>query len=132
MKINQNVAAWIPELNNAGINVYAYTGRDSHLLSALLVGAPGENRMTLHLATAHPCPKCHAPASKPCMRVVALGRTVPVSEVHPARFVAYRRAWQAEVKASQERIARIVRERENIKRAELRKQLREEMRMNNA
>ena len=87
---------------------------------------------TLALATAHPCPKCHAPASKPCMRVVALGRTVPVSEVHPARFVAYRRAWHAEVKASQDAIARVVRERANIERAELRKQLREEWKMNNA
>ena len=88
--------------------------------------------MNLPLATTIPCPKCYAPADKPCTRVVALGRTIPVSEVHPARFVAYRRAWHAEVKASQERIARVVRERENIERAELRKQLREEMRMNNA
>ena len=87
--------------------------------------------MELALATATPCPKCYAPAGRPCTRVVALGRTVPVAEAHPARFVAYKRAWHAEVKASQERIARIVRERENIKRAELRKQLREEMRMNN-
>ena len=65
------------------------------------------------------------------MRFVALGRTIPVSEVHPARFVAHKRAWAAEVKASQDAIARIVRERENIERAELRKQLREEWRMNN-
>ena len=87
---------------------------------------------TLALAATIPCPKCHAPSGKPCMRAVALGRTVPVPEVHPARFVAYRRAWHAGVKASQERIARVVRERENIERAELRKQLREEWRMNNA
>ena len=51
---------------------------------------------------------------------------------HPARFVAYRRAWHAEVQASQQRIARVVRERENIERAELRKQLRAEWKMNNA
>ena len=88
--------------------------------------------MNLPLAANIPCPKCYAPAGKPCMRVVALGRTVPVSEVHPARFVAYRRAWHAEVQASQQRIARVVHERENIERAELRKQLREEWRMNNA
>ena len=88
--------------------------------------------MRLHVATATLCPKCYAPAGKPCTRAVALGRTIPVSEVHPARFVAYRRAWHAEVKASQERIARVVRERENIERAELRKQLREEWKMNNA
>ena len=87
---------------------------------------------TLALATATPCPKCHAPAGKPCVRLVALGRAVPVSEVHPARFVAYRRAWHAEVQASQQRIARVVRERENIERAELRKQLRAEWKMNNA
>ena len=88
--------------------------------------------MELALATATPCPKCYAPAGKPCVRLVALGRTAPaVSEVHPARFVAYRRAWHAEVKTSQDRIARVVRERENIERAELRKQLREEWRMNN-
>ena len=86
----------------------------------------------LALATIIPCPKCHAPAGKPCVRAVALGRTIPVSEVRPARFVAYRRAWHAEVKASQDRIARVVRERENIERAELRKQLREEWKMNNA
>ena len=83
------------------------------------------------LPTIIACPKCYAPAGKPCVRAVALGRIVPVSEVHPARFVAYRRAWHAEVQASQERIARVVRERENIERAELRKQLREEWRMNN-
>ena len=65
------------------------------------------------------------------MRAVALDRTIPVSEVHPVRFVAYRRAWHAEVKASQERIARVIRERENIERAELRKQLRAEWKMNN-
>ena len=86
--------------------------------------------MQLALATATPCPKCYAPAGKPCVRVVALGTTVPVSEVHPARFVAYRRAWHAEVQASQQRIARVVRERENIERAELRKQLRAEWKMN--
>ena len=85
----------------------------------------------LALATATPCPKCYAPAGKPCTRVVALGRTVPVSEVHPARFVAYRRAWHAEVKASRDAIAQITRERANIERAELRKQLRAELRMNN-
>ena len=96
------------------------------------MGAPGDDLMNLNLATITPCPKCHAPAEKPCVRFVALGRTIPVSEVHPARFVAYRRAWHAEVKASQQRIARVVRERENIERAELRKQLREEWRMNNA
>ena len=88
--------------------------------------------MELALATATPCPKCHAPSGKPCVRVVALGRTIPVPEVHPARFVAYRRAWHAEVQASQQRIARVVRERENIERAELRKQLRAEWKMNNA
>ena len=88
--------------------------------------------MDLPLATIIACPKCHAPAGKPCVRAVALGRTIPVSEVHPARFVAYRRAWHAEVKASQQRIARVVRERENIEHAELRKQLREEWKMNNA
>ena len=88
--------------------------------------------MPLHPATATPCPKCHAPAGKPCTRVVSLSRRVPVSEVHPARFVAYRRAWNAEVKASQDAIARVTRERANIERAELRKQLREEWRMNNA
>ena len=85
----------------------------------------------LALAASVPCPKCYAPAGTPCKRFVALNKAVPVSEVHPARFVAYRRAWHAEVKASQERIARVVRERENIERAELRKQLREEWRMNN-
>ena len=88
--------------------------------------------MELALATATPCSKCHAPSGKPCVRVVALGRTVPVSEVHPARFVAYRRAWHAEVQASRDAIARVTRERANIERAELRKQLREEWRMNNA
>ena len=88
--------------------------------------------MELALATATPCPKCHAAAGRSCVRVVALGRTVPVPEVHPARFVAYRRAWHAEVQASQQRIARVVRERENIERAELRKQLRAEWKMNNA
>ena len=88
--------------------------------------------MNVPLAASVPCPKCHAPAGKPCTRAVAHGRTVPVSEVHPARFVAYRRAWHAEVKASQDRIARVVRERENIERAELRKQLRTEWKMNNA
>ena len=87
--------------------------------------------MTLNLATATPCPKCHAPAGKPCVRFVALGRTIPVSDVHPARFVAYRRAWHAEVKASRDAIARITRERANIERAELRKQLREEWRAQN-
>ena len=88
--------------------------------------------MQLTLATATPCPKCHAPSGKPCIRLVALGRPIPVSEVHPARFVAYRRAWHAEVQASQEHIARVVRERENIERTELRKQLRAEWKMNNA
>ena len=88
--------------------------------------------MNLPLATTVPCPKCHAPAGKPCTRVVALGRTIPVSEVHPARFVAYRRGWAAEVNASRERIALIARERANVERAELRKQLREEWKMNNA
>ena len=88
--------------------------------------------MNVPLAASVPCPKCHAPAGKPCTRAVALGRTVPVPEVHPARFVAYRRAWRAEVKASQDRIARVVRERENIERAELRMQLRAEWKMNNA
>lgn len=87
--------------------------------------------MQLALATIIPCPKCHAPAGSPCTRVVALGRTIPVSEVHPARFVAYRRAWAAEVKASRDAIERINRERANIERAELRKQLREEMRAYN-
>ena len=87
--------------------------------------------MTLHQATVTPCPKCHAPAGTPCTRVVSLSRRVPVSEVHPARFVAYKRAWAAEVKASRERIALIARERANVERAELRKQLREEWRMNN-
>lgn len=85
----------------------------------------------VHLATLTPCPKCLAPAGTPCTRAVSLSQRVPVPEVHPARFVAYRRAWNAEVEASQERIARVVRERANIERAELRKQLREEMRMNN-
>ena len=88
--------------------------------------------MNAPLAASVPCPKCHAPAGKPCTRAVALGRTAPVPEVHPARFVVYRRAWHAQVKASQERIARVVRERENIGRAELRKQLRTEWKMNNA
>ena len=87
--------------------------------------------MSQHLATITPCPKCHAPAGSPCTRAVTLSRRVPVSEVHPARFVAYRRAWAAEVKASQDDIARVVRERANIERAELRKQLREEWKMNN-
>ena len=87
--------------------------------------------MTPHLATVTPCPKCLAPAGSLCTRVVALGRTIPVSEVHPARFVAYERGWAAEVKASQERIAFIARERANVERAELRKQFREEWRMNN-
>ena len=87
--------------------------------------------MTPHLATVTPCPKCLAPAGSPCTRLVTLSRRVPVSEVHPARFVAYKRAWNAEVKASQDAIARITRERANIERAELRKQLREEWRMNN-
>ena len=86
---------------------------------------------TLPLAAAVPCPKCHAPAGKPCTRVVTLSRRVPVAEVHPARFVAYKRGWDAEVKASQERIALIARERANVERAELRKQLREEWRANN-
>ena len=86
---------------------------------------------TLPLAATVPCPKCHAPAGEPCTRVVALGRHVPVSEVHPARFVAYKRGWHAEVKASQERIALIARERANVERAELRKQFREEWRLNN-
>ena len=97
------------------------------------MGAPGENLMiNLHLATITPCPKCHAPAGKPCTGAVSLSRRVPVSEVHPARFVAYKRAWAAEVKASRDAIARVVRERANIERAELRKQLREEWKMNNA
>ena len=95
------------------------------------MGAPGDDLMTLNLATATPCPKCHAPAGKPCVRFVALGRTIPVSEVHPARFVAYRRAWHAEVKASRDAIERVTRERANIERAELRKQLREEWRAQN-
>ena len=95
------------------------------------MGAPGDDLMTLNLATAAPCPKCHAPAGKPCVRFVALGRATPVSEVHPARFVAYRRAWHAEVKASRDRIEHIARERANIERAELRKQLREEWRVQN-
>ena len=82
---------------------------------------------TLPLAAAVPCPKCRALASEPCTRLVTFSRRVPVSEVHPARFVAYKRAWAAEVKASQERIALITRERANVERAELRKQLREEM-----
>ena len=86
----------------------------------------------LALAATVPCPKCYAPPGRPCVRFVALGRAVPVSEVHPARFVAYRRAWHAEVKASRERIARVVRERENVERAELRKQIRAEWKMNNA
>ena len=84
-----------------------------------------------HLAQTIPCPKCHAPAGSPCTRVVSLSRRVPVSEVHPARFVAYRRGWAAEVKASQERVALITRERANVERAELRKQFREEWKMNN-
>ena len=88
--------------------------------------------MRLALAASVPCPKCYAPAGTPCLRFVALSKAVPVSEVHPARFVACKRAWHAEVKASQQRIARVVRERENIERAELRKQLREEWRLNNA
>ena len=92
--------------------------------------------MELSLAATVPCPKCHAPAGKPCTRLVTLSRLtlsrrVPVSEVHPARFVAYKRGWHAEVKASQERIALIARERANVERAELRKQFREEWRMNN-
>ena len=95
------------------------------------MGAPGDDLMTLNLATATPCPKCHAPAGRPCVRFVALGRTIPVSEVHPARFVAYRRAWHAEVKASRDAIERVTRERANIERAELRKQLREEWRAQN-
>lgn len=87
--------------------------------------------MQLALATLIPCPKCLAPAGTPCTRAVSLSRRVPVSEVHPARFVAYRRAWHAEVEASRDAIAAITRERANIERAELRKQLREEMRLNN-
>ena len=87
--------------------------------------------MSLHLATIIPCPKCYAAAGSPCTRVVSLSRRVAVSEVHPARFVAYRRAWAAEVKASRDAIERVTRERANIERAELRKQLREEWRMNN-
>ena len=87
--------------------------------------------MTPHLATVTPCPKCLAPASEPCTRLVTLSRRVPVSEVHPARFVAYKRGWAAEVKASQDTIERITRERANVERAELRKQLREEWRANN-
>ena len=86
----------------------------------------------LPLAASVPCPKCQAPAGSPCTRLVTLSRRVPVSEVHPARFVAYKRAWAAEVKASQDRIALITRERANIERAELRKQLREDWRLNNA
>ena len=84
-----------------------------------------------HLATLIPCPKCLAPAGTSCTRAVSLSQRVPVSEVHPVRFVAYRRAWHAEVEASQERIARVVRERENIERTELRKQLREEWKAQN-
>ena len=80
-----------------------------------------------HLATLTPCPKCLAPAGMPCTRAVTLSRRVAVLEVHPARFVAYKRAWAAEVKASQDRIATITRESANIERAQLRKQLREEM-----
>ena len=87
--------------------------------------------MNVPLAASVPCPKCHAPAGKPCTHVVALGRTIPVSEVHPARFVAYKRGWAAEVKASRDAIERITRERANVERAELRKQFREEWRMNN-
>ena len=86
----------------------------------------------LPLAASVPCPKCYAPAGTPCARFVALGTAVPVSEVHPARFVAYKRAWHAEVQASQERIALVVRERANVERAGLRKHLRAEWKMNNA
>ena len=86
----------------------------------------------LPLAASVPCPKCQAPAGSPCTRLATLSRRVLVSEVHPARFVAYRRGWAAEVKASQDTIERITRERANIERAELRKQFREEWRMNNA
>ena len=88
--------------------------------------------MQLALATIIACPKCHAPAGKPCTRVVSLSRRVPVPEVHPARFVAYKRAWAAEVKASRDAIERVTRERANIERAELRKKFREEWKMNNA
>ena len=41
MKINQNVAAWIPALNNAGINVYAYAGRDRRPLSWVIIERNG-------------------------------------------------------------------------------------------
>ena len=87
--------------------------------------------MNLPLAATVPCPKCLAPAGKPCTRLVTLSRRIPVSEVHPARFVAYKRGWAAEVKASQERLALIARERANVERTELRKQLREEWKMSN-
>ena len=41
MKINQNVASWIPALNNAGINVYAYAGRDPRPLSWVIIERNG-------------------------------------------------------------------------------------------
>ena len=41
MKINQNVAAWIPALNNAGINVYAYGRQDSRSLSWVIIERNG-------------------------------------------------------------------------------------------
>ena len=41
MKINQNVAAWIPALNNAGINVYAYVGRHTRPLSWVIIERNG-------------------------------------------------------------------------------------------
>lgn len=41
MKINQNVAAWIPALNNAGINVYACAGRDRRPLSWVIIERNG-------------------------------------------------------------------------------------------
>ena len=41
MKINQNIAAWIPALNNAGINVYAYSGQEPRSLSWVIIERDG-------------------------------------------------------------------------------------------
>ena len=41
MQINQNVAACIPALNNAGINVYAYAGKESRTLSWVIIERNG-------------------------------------------------------------------------------------------
>lgn len=41
MKINQNVATWIPALNNAGINVYAYGRQERAPLSWVIIERNG-------------------------------------------------------------------------------------------